>query len=193
MAAWGEIRARVRRDEAGFTLIELLVATAMALVLVGGAVSVFTSGINNQPRVSDKSARIAEGRVLMERVSREVRQGYGFGVTTSSQLAIQTYVNENPCGGDASTTKRRCLVLYSCLQGTCTRTVREANGTGTALPETLVTGLSSNDVFSYLPGPGTPEYIGLRLIFPATEGEDAITLEDGVALRNEISPSGVPG
>jgi hypothetical protein len=43
-------------------------------------------------------------------------------------------------------------------------------------------------VFTYTPSAAAPEYIGVTLTFPATddpgETEDAITLRDGVNLRN---------
>jgi len=51
-----------------------------------------------------------------------------------------------------------------------------------------VSGLSSNDVFSYSPDATDPTYVGITLVFPAENGEEAITLTDGVALRNQSGP-----
>jgi hypothetical protein len=50
-----------------------------------------------------------------------------------------------------------------------------------------VSGLSPGNVFSYSSCAGAPttyDYVGVSLVFPADGGEDAITLSDGVDLRN---------
>ncbi|UJA20279.1 prepilin-type N-terminal cleavage/methylation domain-containing protein [Thermoleophilia bacterium SCSIO 60948] len=171
--------------EDGFTLIELLVGMVIALIVVGGAVSVFVSGIQSQPKTSEKSNEIQRARVFMEQVSRDVRESYAFGTRSASSLQVRTYVNQSPCGGAQSSTVRQCLVTYSCnSSGTCTRSIRNADGSGVAYTTTLVTGLSSNSVFEYSPVSGTPSYVGLKVVFPGERGDDAITLSDGVAPRN---------
>ena len=54
----------------------------------------------------------------------------------------------------------------------------------------VVSGLSSNNVFSYTPPTSTaPAYVGVTLAFPAKGGTDAITLSDGAALRNPARAS----
>ena len=55
---------------------------------------------------------------------------------------------------------------------------------GTTTTERLVSGLSSSAVFGYSPDTANPEYVTMRLVFPAEGGGDAITLEAGVDLRN---------
>ena len=48
----------------------------------------------------------------------------------------------------------------------------------------MVTGLADNNVFTFSPRVPGQAYVTVRLAFPAANGDDAITLEDGVALRN---------
>ena len=47
-----------------------------------------------------------------------------------------------------------------------------------------MTGLTTNQVFTFSPQTPGQAYVGIRLEFPASNGDDAITLQDGVALRN---------
>jgi hypothetical protein len=54
----------------------------------------------------------------------------------------------------------------------------------------VVSGLSSDNVFSYTPPTATaPAYVGVTLALPSQGGSDAITLSDGSALRNPGSGS----
>ena len=55
-------------QERGFTLVELLVATVLGLIVIGGAVTVFTVSMSNQPRINSQSAAIQQARVVMERM-----------------------------------------------------------------------------------------------------------------------------
>ncbi len=120
---------------------------------------------------------------------------------SASTLTIVTYVHDTSCGGTGGATSPAilCRVTYTC--GTsCTRAVFNADGSGPGVPQTLLTGLDGQPVFSYsrrlldhsLPGHASgsnPTYICMRLSFPAEGGEDSVTLNDGVALRNWFQPS----
>ena len=39
-------------------------------------------------------------------------------------------------------------------------------------------------MFGYSPNSTNPDYVSMRLVFPAAGGDDAVTLDDGVDLRN---------
>jgi prepilin-type N-terminal cleavage/methylation domain-containing protein len=185
-------RARLRRlrgEEAGFTLTELLVAMMITLFAFGAALMLLNIALETQPRLSDRAAAIQQGRVWVERLTRELRQGATVaGSPTASQLSFLTYVGHSSCGGTATGPSIQCLVTYSCTAGTCSRTERNPNGSGSAPAQRMVTGLLSSNVFSYTPTSSAPEYVGVSLAFPATddpgETEDAVTLQDGVNLRN---------
>jgi prepilin-type N-terminal cleavage/methylation domain-containing protein len=181
--------ARARpRDDAGFTLPELLIATAAALVLLGGALTVTVTGVRSEPRASERSAEIQQARVLMDRVTRELRQGATVLEATTGHLRLITYVSSETCGGVAATTARSCMVTYDCAAGTCTRVESDAEGTASGPPTVETTGLSADPVFSYLPSAASARYVGITFEFPAADGDDAITLTDGVTLRNPAPP-----
>ncbi len=48
----------------------------------------------------------------------------------------------------------------------------------------MVEGLSTNQVFAFSPALPGKAFVTIKLAFPAANGDDAITLEDGAALRN---------
>ena len=103
--------------------------------------------------------------MLADRVTRELRQGGVVFTATSTTITFRTYVRRTTCGGNvvsaAAVPATRCRVNYSCAGGICTRTV-----------------------FSYYPSAADPGYVTVRFALPAEDGEDAITVEDGTALRN---------
>ena len=180
---------RLRDDEGGFTLPELLVAAMLSLFVVGSAVMVFTSAIQSEPRTADRTAQIQQARTLAEMVSRELRQGWDTPTMTSSQLAVLTYVKRVSCSTTTpSTTSIPCRVTYNCSTGDCTRTTANVNGTGAGSPVKVVEDLSSTAVFTYSPS-GDPTFVGIRVTFADDDGQDSITLEDGVAFRNPGAPS----
>jgi Tfp pilus assembly protein PilW len=177
------------RSEAAFTLPELLIAMLLGLIVVGSGAAVFASGIRTEPRISDRTVAIQEARTMAERISRELRMGSNATATDPSQLMILTYVPTATCGGSGTGTATRCRVFYSCdSAGTCTRTECDPNTlappTGCGTPTQVVKGLASNQVFAFSPRLPGQAMVSVKLAFPATEGEDAITIEDGAALRN---------
>jgi prepilin-type N-terminal cleavage/methylation domain-containing protein len=178
----------LRSDGAGFTLPELLIATVLSLIVIGGAVMAFTASMSTQPRLSSQSAGIQQARTTMERMTRELRQGSTVPSASASQLSIVTYVNSATCGGSPAAAAIQCRVTYSCSSGTCTRTEAKPDGSAPGPVRQVVSGLSSNSVFTYTPPtPTAPAYVSVTLSLPPQGANQGITLSDGVALRN---PSG---
>jgi type II secretory pathway pseudopilin PulG len=165
------------------TLIELLIAAMLGLVVVGGALTMFVSGIRSEPRTASKVAAIQQARVTVDRITRELRQGLETPTTLSSQLAIVTYVKAATCGGAAASTSIPCRVTYTCSADSCSRVVAKPDGTSPGPSVKVVTGLAGASVFSYLPSAKDPTYVGVSLSVASDSG-DPITLSDGVALRN---------
>ena len=183
---------RALRCERGFTLVELLVFMMMPLVVLAAATTLLIVVVKSQPRISDRNFAIQQGRVLQERFARELRQSSLVEQTpapTSSSITFHTYVRRTQCGGaletDPSAPAIACKVTYSCAAGACDRTEAPLAGQpGTPTTEQLVSGLSSSAVFGYSPDSANPDYVTMRLVLPAEGGDDAVTLDDGVDLRN---------
>src|SRR3954452_11055671 len=191
------MRARGRAIAAGsggFTLPELLIATVIGLVVIGGAVGVMTAGVSSQPRLGSQAASIQQARTTMERITRELRQGSSVPTATASQLSIVTYVKSATCGGAAASTAIACRVTYTCSSGACSRTVARPDGTAPGPAATVVSGLSSTNVFSYTPPTSTtPPSVGVTLSLGSQGANHGITLSDAAVLRNPGSLLWLPG
>lgn len=177
------------REEAGLTLVELLVASTMGVVLMGAVGSLVVSGVRDQPGISEKAADIQTARWVLERMTRELRNGIVVDKSTStSEVSFKTFVRHETCGGatllPSASPAIQCEVTYSCSASSCTR--RETSPgiyTGGSLT-TIFTGLSnSSNVFSYSPS-ASPTYVGVKIEIPNPSGNGALTVSDGASLRN---------
>jgi Tfp pilus assembly protein PilW len=176
--------------EAGLTLTELLVASAMGVVLMGAVMPLLVGALRAQPSISQKSANIQTARWVLERMTRELRDGIVVDKATStSSVSFKTYVRHATCGGTtllaSSSPAIKCEVTYSCAAGTCTRRETAPDVyTGGSLT-TIFSGISnSSNVFSYTPNATAPTYVGVTLAIPNPTGSGALTVSDGASLRN---------
>ncbi len=175
--------------EAGLTLVELLVASAMSVILVGAACAMLISAVQQQPKLSKKSQEITTARYVLERMTREIRNGIVVYSATGSAVEFKTRVRHKTCGGSAqessSVAAIECRVTYSCTTTACTRTETApevAGAGGTPIP--LVGNLDSSQVFNYEPSPpSTPTYVGITLHIENPEGKGELTVTDGAGLR----------
>ena len=175
--------AALHREERGLTLIELLVATALGLIVVGGAMTIFLGGVHSQPRTSSKVAAIQQARFTVDRIVRELRQGLQVPTTpTASRLEVVTYVNLTNCSGATpASTAIPCEVTYECGAAACTRTVAQPDGSAPGPAAQVASGLASTNVFTPSP-PVEPTFVGITFSFES-DG-DPIVIGDGAALRN---------
>lgn len=185
------LRSRlVGRDrEAGMTLVELLVASAMSVILVGAAGAMLISAVRQQPTLSKKTQEISTARYVLERMTREIRNGIAvYPGATGSRVEFKTRVRRSTCGGgveeDPGTPAIECRVTYSCTTTACTRTETAPEAPGSSgTPMTLVSGLDSSSVFNYEPSVEEPSYVGITLNIENPEGKGELTVTDGAGLR----------
>lgn len=169
--------------------MELLVVTMMLVITFGVATYLLQVGVRTQPRISDRAYALQQGRTLMERLTRELRLTYSVRTATPSEIAFLTFVRKQTCGTGADAAASAsipCQVDYRCGAGTCERRESAPGGSLPATGTRLVSGLSSSSVFTYEPDAEAPASVGIRLEFPALGNEDAVTLSDGVNLRNVL-------
>jgi prepilin-type N-terminal cleavage/methylation domain-containing protein len=188
----GVLRRPARRlaTEDGWTLTELLVAMSIGLIVFGAGVMMFTAAIQSQPKASAKLAKVRDARAVSEQIVREIRQGKSATVT-SNQLEVVTYVHSTTCSGGplSNASAIPCKVTYTCTSGTCTRLVAQPDGTSPGTARRVLTGLSNGIIFTSTTGLGGSTWVGITLQYPGENGDDAITVEDGAALRNPGSAS----
>ena len=183
------LKARVTayRGEAGVTLIELLVASSMGVVLLGALGSLVISAMRTQPQISERAEAISSARWVLERLTREIRNGEKVDSATASTVSFQTYVRHATCGGTtllASTTPSiKCEVTYTCTTTYCSR-IEAVPGVYTGTAKRIFTGINDSNVFSYSPSAAAPTYISATLRIPNPRGPGALTVSDGASLRN---------
>jgi type II secretory pathway pseudopilin PulG len=196
--------ALARDREAGLTLVELLVASAMAVVIVGAASSMLISAVRDQPKISKRAQNVSSARWILERMTREIRNGIAVDAETAgaSSVSFETYVRRASCGGEvlreASAPSIPCQVTYSCTTTSCSRIEAEP-GVDSSPPgsqSTVFEGIDSSAVFCYVPsgesnpstcgpvGEEAPTYIRMTLSIPNPEGSGDLTISDGASLRN---------
>jgi type II secretory pathway pseudopilin PulG len=182
---------RVRRSEAeaGLTLIELLVAATMSVIIVGAATSMLISAVRQQPEISQRSQVVSTARFVLERMTREIRNGIAVvpQESSASTVAFTAYVRHATCGGSGSLASSKsaqiCKITYSCSATACTRaeTASTATGAGTAVP--LFSGIDNAKVFSYSPDLEEATFIGATFRIPEGDGDTHLTISDGATLR----------
>jgi hypothetical protein len=188
--AWRDRRPRARDERGAIGMMELLTSAALTVLLVGTIGMLVVVSARQQPRISDRAASIQQGRVLVEQFTRELREGFAVQATPgASMITFRTYVRHASCGSSTPLSPSQpaiaCRVTYSCSSGACARTENPVDGPQTGQPETVVSGLANSNVFSYLPSAANPEHVGVTLVYPAEGTDDAITISDGAALRNQ--------
>jgi type II secretory pathway pseudopilin PulG len=173
--------------EEGLTLIELLVAAAMSVVLVGAAGSMLISAVRTQPQISERTQSISTARWVLERMTREIRNGIVVYEATGPRVSFKTQVRRTACGAgvqeEASKPAIQCRVTYSCTTTACTRTETEPDVALGGTPTTIVSGLGSANVFNYSPDVEAPTYIGVTLRIPNPSGSGQLVVSDGAGLR----------
>ncbi|HET6831979.1 MAG TPA: prepilin-type N-terminal cleavage/methylation domain-containing protein [Solirubrobacterales bacterium] len=180
-----EPERKTDRHDAGYTLIELLIGITLMLLVLAAGLTLLQIVTRSEPAIREANASIQDAQIAAERMTRELRQTYAVNSASPTSLSVDTYLQQSSsCAGTGgSETARQCRVAYTCGSSSCTRTVSEVNGTG-AQTATVITGLTSTDVFSYSPSAAEPISISLTLQLAGEGSDDAITISDGVVLRN---------
>ena len=184
--------ARIERTaggEAGLTLVELLVASAMGVVLLGAVGTMVVGAMRAQPEISKRSQNITTARWVLERMTREIRNGVVVDTASPNEVSFRTYLRRKSCGGAGTLASDKaailCQVTYGCSTTTCSR-IEAAPGvkTGTATP--IFEGIDDSNVFNYEPSAKEATFIGITLSLPNPNGPADLTISDGASLRNGI-------
>jgi prepilin-type N-terminal cleavage/methylation domain-containing protein len=175
------------RSQAGFTLIELLVSMTMGVVVLGAVGSLVVSAMRNQPQISERAQDITTARWVLERLTREIRNGIRVDKATASSVSFETYVRHATCGGKtflaASSASIKCEVTYTCTTTYCSR-IEAAPGVYTGKATRIFEGIDSNNVFAYTPNAEDATFIEVTLHMPNPAGHAPLTVSDGASLRN---------
>jgi Tfp pilus assembly protein PilW len=188
MRRWANTRL-AGSGEAGITLVELLVASAMGVVVLGAVGAMVIGAMRQQPLISQRAQTITTARWVLERLTREIRNGIAVapGRATASEVSFRTYVRHSTCGGTtalaAASPSIECQVTYRCTTTKCSR-LEAAPGVFTGTESTIFEGINSSSVFSYLPSAASPTFVKVTLQMPNPRGPAALTVSDGASMRN---------
>jgi type II secretory pathway pseudopilin PulG len=178
---------RLAPAEEGFTLVELLVGAAMGTVVMGAVALLVIGAVKSQPKISKQAENITTARWVLDRMTREIRDGIVIKEKSASLVSFEGYVRHSTCGGTAlaasGTPAIRCRITYECSTTTCFRKESEAQVNGGA-PQQIFTGAANGQVFSYAPNETQPTYVKITLRIPNPSGNGALTVSDGASLRN---------
>jgi len=178
----------VTEPEAGVTLVELLVAMAMGVILMSAVSAMVIGAMRAQPEVGGRAQNISEARWVLERLTRELRNGVVVTTATPSEVSFRTYVRRTACGAEgspsSSTPAIECQVTYSCTTTSCTRIEATPGSEEAGSQTTIFTGIDDSSVFSYSPNEEEPTYVGATLHIPNPSGPADLTVSDGATLRN---------
>jgi hypothetical protein len=189
---------RQLRSERGHTLPELMYVVMLLLIILVVVLLVSQLVARNEPRIRERAGEIDQARVLVERLDRELRLSSRIDFAAPNRIVFEGYVRRLACGGAVppggdNRAAVSCEIDYTCSAGICSRTERApATGVGTGgTTREMVRGLSNSTPFSCIPDCSlsqptlsTISWIGVSFAFPATDGEDSITLSGGTNLRN---------
>jgi Tfp pilus assembly protein PilW len=183
------VRARLAggNGEAGLTLIELLVASAMGVVLLGAVGSMVIGSMRAQPEVSKRAQNITSARWVLERLTKEIRNGVSVDTALPNEISFKTYLRHSSCGSSTTLASNQpailCQVTYGCSTTTCSR-IEAAPGVETGTAKPVFDGIDDSSVFSYVPNLEDPTFVGVTLHLPNPEGSADLTISDGASLRN---------
>jgi type II secretory pathway pseudopilin PulG len=188
--SWLRRRLGTADREAGMTLVELLVAASMSVIVVGAAGMMVISAVNRQPELSERSQNVSTARYVLERMTREIRNGVAVYEHSGTQVSFLASVRRTACGAGVEEEDGkpaiRCRITYVCSAGTCSRRETSLEQPDTGPTTAIVSGLGSDQVFNYAPTFEEPTYIGVTLNIPNPEGSGRLTVSDGASLRTLI-------
>lgn len=181
------------RSERGTSLIEVLAVSALLAGVLGAVLSVLDTAAQTVPRDVEWTHAIAEGRVGVASMVREIRQADVVHGATPNRIDFAL---------SAGGTARR--VMYSCDVPSeraglrrCTR-VEQTDGQslpdptlGATVVDRVANGSATDPVFAYDPDPLTARYVRVRVLVPSSGTRPTperpahpVVMEDGAYLRN---------
>jgi Tfp pilus assembly protein PilW len=100
-------KMRAGNRETGFSLIELVVSMLLTLIILGVAVTTFSSALNSRSREASKTDAITSTQAALNIISREIgNSGYGLttnGIVTADSTDKRLHFRTNTGNGDGST------------------------------------------------------------------------------------------
>ena len=140
---------KLAAEEGGYTMMEMLVVLVILGVVVGGIVTVFSSGINAEADATRRYQAQSDGRIALDKMRREIHSGCTISTPSNYNTptnSVTVYVGSDLCVSGANT------VTY-CTSGSGTNYVlyRIVATSCTGATQRVAAYLTSGNIFTYLP------------------------------------------
>jgi prepilin-type N-terminal cleavage/methylation domain-containing protein len=180
----GAVGERIRREERGYTLIELVTVLAILLLVLGGLLTAFTSGMNAQLRAYRQFEAQQNARLALDRMRRDLHCASALSAPSGTPVASVRATLPDVCTGpDTSVTYATEAVSPN--RWRLTRTGGAGVGVGPTV--TVADYLTASAIFTYSPASsGTLGSVHVDIpvnVNPATPGTEW-RLVDDIVLRN---------
>jgi len=131
--------SRAIRGEAGFTLIELMITAAIMSIVSTAVIAMAMRTVDTSATIVDRRDVLAEGRIALDRLGKQIRQAESVDTTYSSatQIKVATYIDGTPT-----------TVVWRVQGSAAPFQLQESRNGGTTF-STVVRSLSASNVFKY--------------------------------------------
>jgi prepilin-type N-terminal cleavage/methylation domain-containing protein len=172
-------RATTSRGEAqaGFTLVELLVTMLIMGVVATAVMAVAMRTFTTTATITNRRDVLADGRVALDRLSKQLRQGESIdqGSSSPSSITFSGYID-----GTQATIKWQ-------VTGSSAPYTLEESTLGGANSVPIVSALSDDQVFTYTTHGSVVDQVTVRL--PLQTSTTTVVMTTDVQLRNAQSDS----
>jgi len=166
---------RTRPAEAGFTLVELAVTMMVMGIVATAVIAVAMRTFTTTATITNRRDVLADGRIALDRVSKQLRQGEWVDQTgsTASSITFSGYIDGQPQ-----------TIVWTVIGTSAPYTLEESQLGGANLVP-ILSSLTDNNVFTYTSHGGVVDQVNVRLSL----GTDTSTilLSTDVELRNAQS------
>jgi prepilin-type N-terminal cleavage/methylation domain-containing protein len=168
---------RVRRattspadGEAGFTLVELLVTMAVMSIVATAVMAVAMRTFTTTATITNRRDVLADGRIALDRLSKQLRQGESLDQQTPSTVSFSGYIDGFPT-----------TIMWTVTGTNAPYTLAEStNGGANLVP--VVTSLADNAIFTYTTHGTVVDQVTIRL--PLQTSTTTVVMTTDVQLRN---------
>jgi prepilin-type N-terminal cleavage/methylation domain-containing protein len=163
---------RAIQGEDGFTLIELMITAAIMSIVSTAVIAMAMRTVDTSATIVDRRDVLAEGRIALDRLGKQLRQAESVDTTTSTatRIEVETYIDGTPTS-----------VVWRVSGSTAPFQLQESRNGGTTFT-TVATSLSASNVFRYTTHAGLTDQVTVDIsLATPTNG---VHLTSDVYLRN---------
>jgi prepilin-type N-terminal cleavage/methylation domain-containing protein len=160
------------RSQGGFTLVELMVTMGVMSIIAGAVINVAMRTFADTAIVQDRRDVFNDGRISLDRLSKQLRQGESIDVALSDagEVHCSTYINR------VATT-----VVWRVTGGSAPYSLQESRDGGANFATTL-SSLVDPDVFTYTQHEGVIDQVTISLDLGTSTS--TVNVQSDVILRN---------